>query len=115
MRAILLISVVCAASLPDLGGQDHTGWRDYGGGSDSAQYSALDQVNRSNVSRLELAWRYAIGDGKKYSFNPVIVDDLMFVMGKNNSIVALNATTGKEAWAYAPDPAPSVITNRGIN
>ena len=34
---------------------------------------------------------------------------------KNNSIVALNAATGKETWTYAMTPAPSIITNRGIN
>ena len=38
--------------------QDHTAWRDYGGASDSAQYSALTQITRANVkqarSRLDL-------------------------------------------------------------
>jgi len=110
MKLILLPVLACA-----LLAQDHTTWRDYAGGADSAQYSALDQINRSNVARLQLAWRYSIGDNKKYSFNPVIVDDTMFVLGRNNSLVALNAATGKEIWTYAPDPAPGIITNRGIN
>ena len=30
-------------------------------------------------------------------------------------IVALDASTGKEAWVYAPDPVAGIITNRGIN
>ena len=30
-------------------------WGQYLGGADSSQYSALDQINRRNVSRLEVA------------------------------------------------------------
>jgi glucose dehydrogenase len=95
--------------------QDHSGWRDYGGGADSAQYSALRQIDRSNVSKLELAWTYPTGDGQKYSFNPVMVDGVVYVLAKKNSIVALDARTGKEMWTYTSDPPASIITNRGIN
>jgi quinoprotein glucose dehydrogenase len=90
-------------------------WRDYAGGADSAQYSALRQINRSNVSQLQIAWVYPAGDGRKYSFNPIVVDELMYVLGKNNSIVALNAGTGKEVWSYSPGADTRIITNRGIN
>ncbi|MCC7153472.1 MAG: pyrroloquinoline quinone-dependent dehydrogenase [Bryobacterales bacterium] len=110
MRTALLL--LCAAALP---AQDHKTWRDYGGGADSAQFSSLSQINRDNVSRLELAWSYPIGDGKKYAFNPVVAGDRMFVMGKNSTIVCLNAATGKEIWSHTPPPATKIITNRGIN
>jgi glucose dehydrogenase len=33
-------------------------WNDYAGAVDGAQYSALKQVDRSTVGRLELAWFY---------------------------------------------------------
>src|ERR1700730_14618695 len=96
-------------------GQDHTTWRDYGGAADAAQYSALKQINRANVNRLEVAWIYPTGDGRKDLFNPIVVDGLMYVMAKDNSIVALDAATGKEIWTYAAFPPPRIITNRGIN
>src|SRR5438105_6576552 len=95
--------------------QNHNTWSDYGGGSDSAQYSALKQIDRSNVNRLEIAWAYPTVDGKKYFFNPIVVDGLMYVLAKNNSIVALEASTGKEVWTHACDPGTTIITNRGIN
>ncbi|HYW42007.1 MAG TPA: pyrroloquinoline quinone-dependent dehydrogenase [Bryobacteraceae bacterium] len=95
--------------------QTHTAWTDYGGAADSAQYSALKQINRSNVSKLKIAWTYPTGDGRKYLFNPIVIDDVMYVLAKNNSIVALDASTGKEIWAHAPDPNTTIITNRGIN
>lgn len=95
--------------------QNHRTWSDYGGASDAAQYSSLDQINRSNVSQLAVAWTYPTGDGNKYFFNPIVVDQTMYVMARNNSIIALDATTGKEIWAHAADPGTDIITDRGIN
>ena len=83
--------------------------------ADSAQYSALKQINRSNVARLKVAWTYPTGDHKQYFFNPIVVDGLMYVLAKNNSIVALDAATGKQIWIHATNPASQMITNRGIN
>ncbi|HEY3836079.1 MAG TPA: pyrroloquinoline quinone-dependent dehydrogenase [Bryobacteraceae bacterium] len=96
-------------------GQDHSAWRDYGGAPDSAQYSALKQINRSNVGKLRVAWTYPTGDGQKYSFNPVMANGVLYVLAKKNSIVALDAATGKEIWTYSPNPPAKVITSRGIN
>src|SRR5207248_275028 len=42
---------------------EHSTWSDYAGAPDGAQYSALDQINRSNVSQLRVAWTYPTGDG----------------------------------------------------
>ncbi len=95
--------------------QDHTTWSDYGGAADSAQYSALKQIDRSNVSRLQVAWTYPTGDGKKYFFNPLVVDGVMYVLAKNNSIVALDAASGKEIWTWTAGEEITVITHRGIN
>jgi quinoprotein glucose dehydrogenase len=95
--------------------QSYETWSDYAGGPDSSQYSSLTQINRSNVSRLAVAWSYSTGDHNKYSFNPVVADNVAYVLAKNNSIVALDATTGKEIWVHTPEGAGRAITNRGIN
>ena len=39
----------------------------------------------------------------------------MYVLAKNNSIVALDAATGAVIWTHAPEPNTTIITNRGIN
>ncbi|MBY0504819.1 MAG: PQQ-binding-like beta-propeller repeat protein [Bryobacteraceae bacterium] len=93
--------------------QDHAQWKDYGGAADAAQYSSLNQINRLNVAQLKPAWRYSTGDRNKYAFNPLIVDQTMYVMAKNLSIVALDATNGQELWTYAP--GSKYIVTRGIN
>ncbi|MBV8820014.1 MAG: PQQ-binding-like beta-propeller repeat protein, partial [Acidobacteriaceae bacterium] len=106
-----LLLLLCAAAYA----QDHSTWSDYAGAPDSAQYSALNQINRDNVQQLEIAWTYATADGNKYFFNPLVVDGVAYVLAKGNSIVALDAVTGKEIWIHPPDPDTKVITNRGIN
>jgi quinoprotein glucose dehydrogenase len=95
--------------------QTHSTWSDYAGASDASQYSALAQINRSNVSKLQVAWSYPTGDGNKYLFNPIVVDRTMYVLAHNNAIVALDATTGKELWIHPTNPKTTLITNRGIN
>jgi len=110
----LFPAVPLAMILPYAFAQDHTTWSEYSGGSDSAQYSPLKQINRENVSRLEVAWTYPTGDSRKYFFNPLMANGVMYVLAKHNSIVALDASIGKEIWTWS-EPGITIITNRGIN
>ena len=105
----LCLTVALSAADP------HAAWRDYGGAADSAQYSSLTQVTRENVARLQVAWTYPIGENKRALFNPLVVDDLMYVIGRGNAILALAAATGREVWAYQPPADTVLITSRGIN
>ena len=93
----------------------HSTWRAYGGAADGAQYSSLHQIDRSNVAKLKRVWSYQTGDDLPYAFNPVVVDNVMYVMARTNSIVALDATTGKEIWIHPTGAKTSLITNRGID
>ena len=88
----------------------YTTWTAYQGGSHSSQYSALDQINKSNVSKLEVAWTYPVNGN--VTFNPIVVDNVMYVQGTGNAIVALDAATGKEIWRHANQGA---IGARGLN
>jgi quinoprotein glucose dehydrogenase len=112
MRVSLLIPMLAAAAMA---ADPHTTWRDYGGGADASQYSALRQINRSSVGKLKPVWKYATGDGNKYFFNPIVIGRTMYVLARNNSIVALDSVTGRELWAHPAEPGTKVITNRGIN
>ncbi len=88
-------------------------WSDYGGGSDALQYSPLRQINKTNVGKLEQAWFYSVpGIGDTFDFNPLIVNGVMYVLGKENAIVALDAATGKEIWVHPTEGTPE---HRGIN
>ena len=87
-------------------------WTNYGGGPDQSKYSKLDQIDKSNVSQLAVAWTYSTGDDNAYQFNPIVVDTVMYLLAKNNSLVALHAATGEELWIHANLRG---ITRRGIN
>lgn len=90
----------------------HTAWTNYGGGPDQSKYTKLDRIDKSNVSQLSVAWSYPTGDDNMYQFNPIIVDTVMYVLAKNNSLVALHAATGEELWIHAN---LNGIARRGIN
>jgi glucose dehydrogenase len=92
------------------GAKPYTTWTAYQGGAHSSQYSALDQINKSNVSQLDVAWTYPVAGN--ITFNPIVVDNVMYVQGTGNAIVALDAATGKELWSHANQGA---IGARGLN
>ena len=113
--SLLLVTLVAATLAAQSGSarrtaKPYTTWTAYQGGAHSSQYSALDQINKSNVSQLEVAWTYEIAGN--VTFNPVVVDNVMYVQGTGNSIVALDASTGKEIWTHANQGA---IGARGMN
>lgn len=93
----------------------YTTWDQYGGNSDSSQYSALKQINKTNVAKLQKVWFYPAGDnGLLFGSNPIVVDNVMYLIGKNNDITALNAVTGKEIWVH-DNGNPRSMTSRGLN
>jgi quinoprotein glucose dehydrogenase len=93
----------------------HTTWSDYGGAPDGAQYSALKQINRTNVGKLKQAWVFETGDERGYSFNPLVVGRRMYVLAHNNSVVALDPGNGRELWSHSLNAKTTLIMNRGIN
>ncbi|HEY3839192.1 MAG TPA: PQQ-binding-like beta-propeller repeat protein, partial [Bryobacteraceae bacterium] len=74
----------------------------------SSRYSRLTQVNRSNVSRLQIAWTYHSYDGKgNLEANPVIVGGILFAPTAGRAIVAIDGATGKELWRFHPEGRPA--------
>ena len=93
----------------------YTTWRNYQGGLDSAQYSALRQIDRGNVAKLKQVWFYPAGNnGFRYGSNPIIIDNVMYVIAKDNNIAALDAATGSEIWVH-DNHKPGNISHRGLS
>ena len=87
-------------------------WRAYLGGADSSQYSSLDQINKKNVAQLQVAWTYSPGDQRTYRFNPIVIDGVMYTLGKGLAVIALDAASGKELWIHESQGA---VGDRGMN
>ena len=78
----------------------HTTWQTFGGSASDDNYSALNQINRSNVTKLQVAWKYDTGDQAAYQMAPIVVDRTLYGAAKNGSLVAIDATNGKEIWVH---------------
>ena len=74
----------------------YTTWSQPGGSIEGAQYSALKQINKSNVHQLELQWFHpAPGPIGRFAFSPLVVDNVMYVVGKDSAVFALDAVDGQ--------------------
>ena len=116
---IVTVVLVLAALTPaggasespdDNAARPYTTWADYGGSPDSMQYSALDQINRRNVAELRQDWFYPVpGAPVRLPFDPLVIDDVMYVAAARNQVVALDAATGRELWTSTEQ-----ATERGL-
>src|SRR5689334_7661909 len=99
-RLVVVASSLLAASvLAQTNGtraKPYTTWTAYGGAADSSQYSALDQINRSNVSQLQTAWTFSVTG--PVILNPLVVDGVMYLQASGNTLAAVDAATGEEIW-----------------
>jgi quinoprotein glucose dehydrogenase len=83
-------------------------WHRSHGDNGGTRYSALDQINRQNVTNLQVAWTYHSGDGSNnLQCNPIIVKGVMFAPTPGKHIVAVNAVTGAELWRFRPEGRPA--------
>lgn len=91
---------------------NHSTWSQYGGSPDQSKYFDAAEITRQNVSQLEVAWTYSTEDNIPYMFQPIVVDTVMYVLGKNSSLIALSIVTGKEIWIHTNLQG---LTRRGLN
>jgi quinoprotein glucose dehydrogenase len=115
-----LIALICSGTAS--GQLVRTTWKDYLGGPDSSHYSGLKQITPANVNKLDVAWKYLTGDDVTYTFSPLVIDNIAYVAAKQGSLVALDATTGKELWVHpfpsaagAPSRFGGIAGMRGMN
>ena len=86
-------------------------WPSYGGTPGGARYSALDQINKGNVSKLKVAWVHDNGDASDgtelptrsaFETTPLLVDGVLYVVTVFHRVLALNPDTGTQLWEFDP-------------
>lgn len=75
-------------------------WMMYSGTLDSQRYSRLDQIDKSNVSELEMKWSYQIPVIDRAETVPTVVDGIMFITEAPSNLTAVDAQTGRVYWRY---------------
>lgn len=94
--------------------QPATEWPNTEGAPGGGRYSPLTDINKSNVSKLKVAWTYRHGDfwegsfpirvnrGSAFESTPIEIDGRLFFTTPRNRVIALNPETGRELWTFDP-------------
>ncbi|HZQ54909.1 MAG TPA: acido-empty-quinoprotein group A [Bryobacteraceae bacterium] len=99
--------------------QPPNAWPTYNGDYSGRRFSALDQINSSNVHNLSLAWASRFqsdrsGVNIQIKSTPLLVNDVLYFTAPNN-VWAADVRTGRELWHYEyPPNTGSTIGNRGL-
>ncbi|MBN8731654.1 MAG: pyrroloquinoline quinone-dependent dehydrogenase [Acidobacteria bacterium] len=96
-------------------------WGYYGGDAAATRFSPLNQIKRSNASKLKVAWTHACGDASQRPLTtiectPIVVGGVMVLTTPRVQVRALNAATGEPLWNYNPLGSSRRATgvNRGV-
>ena len=101
-------------------------WPSYGGDLGHTRYSPLAQIDASNFSQLEVAWRLKtdnFGPGPEYRFQstPLMVNGKIYsTAGSRRAVISADATTGELLWYHRhfegerADYAPRQLSGRGL-
>ncbi|HLF11298.1 MAG TPA: PQQ-binding-like beta-propeller repeat protein [Gammaproteobacteria bacterium] len=111
-----LLSAAASAQQGATNGQ----WRSYNGDSGATKYSALDQIDASNASRLKIAWRRPAVDasileqmpglrfGNSFRATPLMIDGVLYSPNGIGFVEAFDAGSGRTLWVEAPlDQGPN--------
>jgi alcohol dehydrogenase (cytochrome c) len=102
-------------------------WLTYYGAYDGQRFSALNQINARNVTKLAPAWVFQaspiglVAQPPSYALEaaPIVVDGVMYMSGYDGYVWAINAATGEELWRYRHAVPLDVVlccgnVNRGV-
>lgn len=118
----LLISGLLLAFLPPKNEalQPISDWPEYQGGPDRNHFSALTQIDSTNLNRLEKVWEYASGGADttrnltQMQCNPIVIDGILYGVSAGSQAFALEAATGRELWKTAFTDETFSMTSRGV-
>lgn len=122
---LLLIASLALSFQPQLCAQDRSGaaaqegatgadWPAHGGTDRSWRYSALDQINTSNVKKLAPAWIFQTGDyAEGLQSTPIVIDGVVYVAAMDD-VFALDGASGKLLWKYKHQPLPGLSAGRNF-
>ena len=103
-RAFLCFAAVFTVGVSTIGhgmcSAQTVDWPVYNGGADGDHYSKLTQIDRGNVSKLQMAWSFDTGEKGGIQSNPLIVGRTLYTYTPTQKVVALDAATGKLKWKF---------------
>src|SRR5690242_94838 len=122
-----LIALLCLTALA--WGQwkaKETEWPTYNADLAGSRYRPLTQIDASNFSKLEVAWRFktdSLGNRPEYKLEgtPLMVNGVMYTTaGSRRAAIALDPATGELLWVHGEKEgargaaAPRQLSGRGL-
>ncbi len=96
-------------------------WPTYGHDYGDSRYSPLSQITPANVAQLKPVWTYHMRPADRASRGfassentPLVVKGVMYVSTPYGRVVALDAETGQQRWAYQV-PGSDQPATRGVS
>jgi len=114
---VLLLYPVAAIGQAVSAPSENRDWPVYLGGKDRTLYSTLDQINKSNVKQLDVAWTYDTGDRAEFQANALVIEGVLYTASPTRKVIALDAATGEEIWTFDPEtvrPGSAARRQRGL-
>src|SRR5436305_10253600 len=100
---LFLSALAMAWAQPKAHSKTGVDWPIYGGSPEGTRYSPLKQINRSNVSRLHVAWSYDVSAGAGrggLQTHPIVVHGTVYGNTPAGHVVALDGASGKPVWTW---------------
>ncbi|HZQ45879.1 MAG TPA: PQQ-binding-like beta-propeller repeat protein, partial [Verrucomicrobiae bacterium] len=75
-------------------------WPTYWGDYKGFHFSALNQINKSNVRSLAARWSTPLIGQSVMEATPIVVDGIMYISGSPGEVYALDAKSGLVLWSF---------------
>lgn len=75
-------------------------WLSYSGDYSGKRFSPLDQIKKTNLSRLRPRFIYQAKSLVGLEATPLVSKGVMFLTGPENEVIALNLATGEPFWVF---------------
>ena len=106
LAATLVVVVATGAVAPTIAQPGSADWTSQNIDLGNSRYAPLDQVDTSNVHRLQERWSFQAGPTDNIAqATPLVVDGVMYLHSRS-TLFALNAVTGEELWTATLDEGP---------
>ncbi|MEE2777588.1 MAG: PQQ-binding-like beta-propeller repeat protein [Acidobacteriota bacterium] len=110
LRAGAFVALLPALAMAQTSAGD---WRSYAADHGSTKYSPLDQIDRTNVDRLDIVWRWKNVDiergggaggpfGNVFETTPIAIGGKLYMSSGAGRAAAIDGRTGETLWVFEP-------------
>jgi alcohol dehydrogenase (cytochrome c) len=124
-RRAFAIPAIPAFTQAQLSAVPNGNWIDAGGNQSNDRYSALNEINTSNVASMHTVWHLhtgsTVGPGRSQSASAVVYNGAYYIVTGSDDVLAVAGATGQILWTYRANLVPGTyvsdgggVTSRGL-